>query len=851
MWSALAVVFGGAATASASTIHVPADQPSIQAAIAAAVNGDVVVVDPGTYNESIDFLGKSITVRSSTPSDPASTIIDAGGSARVVRMANATNSTLLDGFTLRNGHEGTGGGVRVEGPATVKRCIIRNCTADTFGGGVWASGGAIIEHCDIDDNDATNGAGMRINGSATVRSTSFFRNEATNAGGALHIDGSATIEDVTTYIDSAPTAMAAWITGGPVTIQRTRFDPGFADVGTTFECDSTLTMTNSIVGFGERSVVLRPGPASATMQLINCTIAGSTTAAVTIEAPSVALTVLVRNCVLDSDGDGLDSPSFPGVSVQYSHVSQGWPGPGNIDAFDVLDQPFFASFKLAPGSPACDAGRNFFAEPYGTTDLEGQPRFVDHPLSDDTGVPAPQIVDMGALERQGTRIFVKETAAGSNDGSSWTNAFNDLQDGLDVADVADAADLDPVIMLAEGNYQPDRGTGNRASSFRIKYRLWLVGGFAGIAEDEVSERNVVAHRSTLGGAIGAAGTADNSYHVVRIENFPNSVDAEVIGVTIQRGNADGAGASLNDRGAAILVDGGFATLSECTVRTNEAQTSGGAVAIEGDGGLVVRTSRFYGNTSDGTGAALAVLHGGLDLESCLVDGNDAVERAAIFIDEGSSAKVRLSTISENLSSAGNTGGIFVQSGATLTLNDSVLWKNLATSGTLENQNLRVLGTATVGETTIQGWSGALRGSGNNGSNPNFILPYGTDGVRGNDDDDYHLAADSPLLDASGVVINAAGIGPDLDGNDRTVDLPDVVNTGANVIPGVNYADRGCYEMPSPPCVGDLNLDGTVDAADLAILLGAWGTSGGAADLDASGSVTGADLAILLGAWGPC
>ncbi len=51
-------------------------------------------------------------------------------------------------------------------------------------------------------------------------------------------------------------------------------------------------------------------------------------------------------------------------------------------------------------------------------------------------------------------------------------------------------------------------------------------------------------------------------------------------------------------------------------------------------------------------------------------------------------------------------------------------------------------------------------------------------------------------------------------------------------------------------LGDLNDDGTVDAADLAILLGAWGTDNAAADLDGDGTVNGADLAILLGSFGP-
>jgi len=54
----------------------------------------------------------------------------------------------------------------------------------------------------------------------------------------------------------------------------------------------------------------------------------------------------------------------------------------------------------------------------------------------------------------------------------------------------------------------------------------------------------------------------------------------------------------------------------------------------------------------------------------------------------------------------------------------------------------------------------------------------------------------------------------------------------------------------PPCPGNLNGDQVVDGADLAVLLGQWGTSGNA-DLNGDGTVNGADLALLLGAWGAC
>jgi hypothetical protein len=47
----------------------------------------------------------------------------------------------------------------------------------------------------------------------------------------------------------------------------------------------------------------------------------------------------------------------------------------------------------------------------------------------------------------------------------------------------------------------------------------------------------------------------------------------------------------------------------------------------------------------------------------------------------------------------------------------------------------------------------------------------------------------------------------------------------------------------------LNDDGVINGADLAVLLGAWGTAN--ADIDNNGTTDGADLASLLGAWGNC
>jgi hypothetical protein len=62
-------------------------------------------------------------------------------------------------------------------------------------------------------------------------------------------------------------------------------------------------------------------------------------------------------------------------------------------------------------------------------------------------------------------------------------------------------------------------------------------------------------------------------------------------------------------------------------------------------------------------------------------------------------------------------------------------------------------------------------------------------------------------------------------------------------------ERGVW-LFLPPCIADLNADGSIGPADLSVLLGSWGTSG-AADLDGNGVVAAQDLAIVLASWGDC
>ena len=68
----------------------------------------------------------------------------------------------------------------------------------------------------------------------------------------------------------------------------------------------------------------------------------------------------------------------------------------------------------------------------------------------------------------------------------------------------------------------------------------------------------------------------------------------------------------------------------------------------------------------------------------------------------------------------------------------------------------------------------------------------------------------------------------------------------------NCINEDCTEC-APDCPADLNGDGTVDGADLTLLLADWGCTGAGCvgDFDGSGTVDGADLTIILSAWGDC
>jgi putative cofactor-binding repeat protein len=180
----------------AATIHVPADQPTIQAGIDAAVNGDIVLVADGIWagygNKELDFGGRAITVASEFGA--AGCVVDCENLGRGFNFTGGEGpGSVVRGLTIRNGNRYSGGGIRCYSSSpTITGCVITDCTADTGGGGaIHCLDGAapLITGNTLTNNlaDTSFGGAIHVeNASPVIEENTITGNTADKEGGAIH-----------------------------------------------------------------------------------------------------------------------------------------------------------------------------------------------------------------------------------------------------------------------------------------------------------------------------------------------------------------------------------------------------------------------------------------------------------------------------------------------------------------------------------------------------------------------------------------------------------------------------------------------------------------------------------------
>ena len=153
----------------ADDIEVPWDYLTISEAITVAVDGDVILVDKGTYCEDLDFQGKKITITGI--SGPFYTIIQGTGLGSVVKFVSEEGSdSILEGFTIENG-------------------IGTSTASGLLGGGIYCDNTSpSLDSLVIESNTAARGAGIySTGGTLDMVNSQVCENKADTAGGGVYL----------------------------------------------------------------------------------------------------------------------------------------------------------------------------------------------------------------------------------------------------------------------------------------------------------------------------------------------------------------------------------------------------------------------------------------------------------------------------------------------------------------------------------------------------------------------------------------------------------------------------------------------------------------------------------------
>ncbi len=274
--------------------------------------------------------------------------------------------------------------------------------------------------------------------------------------------------------------------------------------------------------------------------------------------------------------------------------------------------------------------------------------------------------------------YVKPTASGTGDGSSWGNASGNVQLMLN------SSVLNDEVRMAQGLYYPtldqdgNVNNGNpRRRTFTIPGGIRLRGGYAGTGTNP-NQRQTAPSSTTLSGDIGVAGnTADNCYHVV---TMPNAFSTILDGVVVTGGNANTV---VSGYGTRDLYGGGILLLNLAQDLVTPLLFQVFVVNNQGTNGAGLAN---FGGTLDGN---TLVRVSNPRLQSCLFENNRATRNGGAFYNTGNASPQLTNCVFRQNTAVKSGGGISHEnfSGLTLTMSATL------TGCVFENNSATVSGGA--------------------------------------------------------------------------------------------------------------------------------------------------------------
>ena len=728
--SAVALAFSSVA-ASADTITVCAsgcDYTSINAAIGAASDGDILELAAETYfeGEQIDTLGKAITLRGvlDKAGEPSS-VLDGAETHRVlICQSGETNATSFENLVIQNGYGQleevylgqivrTGGGMYNESCSpTLTSCTFTSNSAG-FGGGMFNGeySSPTLTGCAFTSNSASYGGGMcNFVSSPTLFDCTFTGNSALNWGGGI----------ANGYHGSSPTLT---------------------------ECMFTSNSANR--GGGIRNFY--GGIAS----LADCTLCGNDTDNIFGTFTNLGGNCLAYSCD-DSDGDGTpDKCAADGLATlrvpsQYARIEDAVEAAGYGDVVLVEAGVYFPSRTINTG---------------------GKPITIRGAV-DSTGQPATIIDGRG-------NIRLLECTSGESADTVFENLL--IQNGYD---------------KAGQTLGGERGSGmyNNSSS------------------------------PTLTNCTFTGNSAFDGGGMYNDSSSPNLTDC-----TFTENSAENEGGGMYNISSSP-------TLTDCTFADNSADQAGQGQGDERGGGMfnfasspILTNCTFTGNSADDEdgGGMYNYFSSTPTLNECTFTDNSANDGGGMYND-GSSPILTNCTFTGNSAEYG--GGMF------------------------NSENTPTLTNCTFTDNSGTRYGGGMYNT--ESSSPSLAECEFTSNSAGYGGGMANYSSSTPALNECTFTSNLAYRGGGMYNTESSSpSLTECTFTECcQIDPPRSIVDGGGndYDSWCDDCRADVNcLDDAVNAADLGILIGSWGTNDPQCDINGDGTVSAADLGLLIGAWGPC